>query len=203
MEKFDKIVSKPLSGMYIDFGVLKGNSDIVVIKTGYGGTANGYNDKYLEIANSIRDKYGYTVISISNPSTIRNFRKKQMQMLVDVIDDYIHEMNFESFSVRYIGVSNGAVSGIQYGEMLRGLRSMLCISTPLAFFLKVINENIENVKVMLSMVFPSLDKNYYKYFKKLKQCNAVISVIEGQDHSFSVPDKTQMKDVIMRWLETN
>ena len=55
MNKYDKVIGK-------QFGIIQGEKYLVFIKTGRGGTIEGFKNKYLSICDFLFKKYGYTFV---------------------------------------------------------------------------------------------------------------------------------------------
>ncbi len=53
---FDFIIKRTFYNEEITYGIIKGNSTIVLIKPGQDGTLNGFKNKYLILSNSRRRK---------------------------------------------------------------------------------------------------------------------------------------------------
>ena len=51
----------------IETALLRGSDALIVIKTGAGGTVNGYMDKYKKLAEYIHHRTGYAVLTVDNP----------------------------------------------------------------------------------------------------------------------------------------
>ena len=56
-----------VDGEKIEYEVIFGNEKMVFIKAGAGGSARGYENKYLRMARRIHERIGATVICASNP----------------------------------------------------------------------------------------------------------------------------------------
>ena len=67
---FDKIVNKAQEGVAIRYGVVHGNDTIVFIKSGTGGKYDGYQQKYLRMAERVhaaqRGFADYTVCFVAH-----------------------------------------------------------------------------------------------------------------------------------------
>ena len=61
---FDEVIKKE----EIEYGIVRGNENIVFLKAGAGGSFRGYGDKYLKMAITLHERDGATVICASNPS---------------------------------------------------------------------------------------------------------------------------------------
>lgn len=128
MEFFDVVLTKILTDhIDIDYGILEGNNTIVFIKVGQNGNIYGFENKYLQIATQLRESFGYTVIVSSNPFDGNN----PLDQAFEVIQDYCSQKGFETYEVRYMGHSNGALIGFTWGHHYPQITHMLLINAPL------------------------------------------------------------------------
>jgi hypothetical protein len=105
------------------FGVIKGDDRVVFIKTGAGGSIYGYENKYLNIARKIRDKYGFTVIISANPTDSFCILEDEIERVIEIVgwcNDII-----------YVGISNGALIGAQQCNRVWKVSHALLINAPL------------------------------------------------------------------------
>lgn len=182
---YDKIVHSQLEDIaIIDYGIVKGNEIIVFIKAGQDGTMYGYQNKYLKIADSINNKYGYTVICSSNPFDGTNPLDNAMK----VIDDYCEEEKIRDYKIYYMGHSNGALIGVWFGVNYPKIKRMLLVNGPLMYNWHKTKEGIQNFSgERIVLVYGSIDQSY-KYtglIKPLESEKVKLEIIEGQDHHFS------------------
>lgn len=182
---FDIIIHSPFKDIaIIDYGIIKGNNKIVFIKAGQDGSMYGYENKYLKIADSINNKYGYTVICSSNPFDGNN----PLDNAMDVIDNYCNDNNFKDYEIYYMGTSNGGIIGAQFGFNYPKIKRMLLINAPLMVNLHRTKDGIKAFKgEKIVLVYGSLDQSY-RYvglIEPLLNEKIKLEIIEGQDHFFS------------------
>lgn len=174
---FDYIENIAYNDNKIDYGIIKGNEIIVFIKVGKDGSIYGFNNKYLQLANDINNKYGYTIICSSNSY------KSTLKYEMDFINNYC-ENKFINYQIYYIGISNGASLGMQYGYNYKMIKRMLLINGPLMInFDKVIN-GIKKYQGDIYLIYGSLDPSI-KYVKLLEEINndkININIIDGENH---------------------
>lgn len=168
----------------IDYGIIKGNNKIVFIKAGQNGSMYGYENKYLKIANSINNKYGYTIICSSNPFDGNN----PIDNAMEVINKYCTDNNYEDYEIYYIGHSNGGIIGAQFGFNYSKIKRMLLINVPLMINFHKTKNGIQSFKGdKMVLIYGSLDPSY-KYVELLKPLlndKVNLQIIDGQDHHFS------------------
>jgi len=182
---FDIIIHSPFKDIaVIDYGIVKGNNKIVFIKAGQDGSMYGYENKYLKIATSINDKYGYTVICSSNPFDGTN----PLDNAMDVIENYCKDNNYKDYEIYYMGTSNGGIIGAQFGFNYPKIKRMILINAPLMINLHKTKEGIKSFKGdKIVLIYGSLDQSYMyvELIKPLLNDVVKLKIIEGQDHFFS------------------
>lgn len=113
----------------VSYGILNGNSTVVFVKVGRGGTVYGENDLhpdvYLRLAHEINRRYGYTVIVSDNPTDEKNPNPLEYDMRF--IGD-LARFSGRGFSVDYVGFSAGADYGAWFGHLFPEIRRMLLIN---------------------------------------------------------------------------
>jgi hypothetical protein len=97
-EKFDQVFGRIFYNSVIEYGIIKGNNQILFIKPGQDGSLQGYKNKYYNLAKYVNEKYGFTVICSNNPY------KKPYNPIDDayeVIKEYILEYIMLEFSLNF------------------------------------------------------------------------------------------------------
>ena len=110
----------------VPYAYIKGNSRVVVIKAGLGGDYSGYENKYLQISRILNEKYGVTVICISNPE--ENYPETYD---ADIIASVISEVGIEIPEISLVGVSNGANKGLKLAADTLTVKHLLLVNMPL------------------------------------------------------------------------
>lgn len=161
------------------FGIRKGNSVLVFIKTGRGGTVFGYNNKYLHIANQIYRVYGYTVVVSANPLEYDCDLEIEMR--------YIENELGIPEKIYYLGMSNGALMGAQQCWKLPRVYRMMLINGPLMINLhKTINGLRKYMSGEVFLIYGDEDPSYQylALIEKAELPNVIMKVIAGADHNF-------------------
>ena len=191
---FDKVLERNFNNINIDYGIINGNNNIVLIKTGREGTIYGYNNKYLELAKYINSKYGSTIFVSSNPSS--NIAINQLDDAYMLIEEYCSKKEFSKFQIYYIGISNGGLVGAWYGYKYSRIKRMLLINSPLMInYHKFKDGLISFNKEKIVLLYGSLDPSY-KLVGLLDCINndkVKYYIIDGGDHYLSNVD---YKDLI-------
>ena len=167
--KFDEIIDDK-------YGIIKGENNTLFIKTGSGGSIQGYQNKYLKIARNINYKYGLTVIVASNLKT-------------SITDDFENLEKYLKGNIYFMGISNGASQAIQNKYNDDRIKSMLLINCPLMINLHKTKEGISKYKGKITFVYGTKDPsfNYLPLIQDFR--NVKIVTILGQDHNFSKGDE--------------
>ena len=181
--RFDQTCRKTYQGSRIQYGILRGNAQIVLIKSGTGGSCRGYEDKYLKMALRLRERRGYSVICASNPDDCDATYPADKK----IIADYAREQGFEEYQVYGIGVSDGAYQVLQLAATLPQTQKLLLINPSTAgaddFIVKL--QAVSQIEKHL--VYGTLDDE----FACLSQLNAAnvpnteIRTVPGADHRFT------------------
>ncbi|MBR5516572.1 MAG: hypothetical protein IKU53_01245 [Firmicutes bacterium] len=172
----------------IQYGIIDGNSTILLIKGGQGADILGYNDKYLKIAFNVNKKYGCTVITASNKEfSGANSLEPTMRM----IEKYCEGRNFTHYKVFYMGVSNGALLGSWYSFKYPEIKKLLLINSPIKArnYHYVIGGLEASEAEKITLVYGKEDFSY-PYVSLLNPLfiikeNIHFEEVEGADHHFA------------------
>ena len=176
--KFDIELHKQFKdNIIIDYGIIRGNNNILFIKAGQNGSKRGYKDKYLKIAKAINKKYGSTVICSSN----------SLDDALEVIEKYVKDNSFNDYEIYYMGISNGGFIGSCFGDKYPKIKKMLLVNTPLMYNFYKIKQGLNNFKGQVVLIYGSLDQSisYVKLLDQIENKNFKYVIIENQDHYFS------------------
>lgn len=105
---FDAIYDRTVAGGTLQYGVIGGSSTVFLIKAGLGGDIYGNENKYLHMAVRLHETYGYTIVVADNPQGVFDPLEDAMEFVTSLVSD--------PESVLFMGVSNGALLGAQYGR---------------------------------------------------------------------------------------
>lgn len=173
-----------------DFLIIPGKRQdyALLIKGGQGGSACGYQNKYLNLANEIRNKYGITVMSSptrneQNSGNITNQIAEDIEALNDCCKSHPN--------ILFMGMSKGASLGCIYGTKTPQISRFLLINPPLMINLPRICHvaKIFNGE-MMTFVFGSEDPSIREsgLLKLHERENLKVVTVPGQDHNFSKDD---------------
>ena len=182
---FDLTHTAQLSdGSVLEYGVVCGSEQIVLIKSGKGGTHRGEDDKYLQMARRLHRGSGCSVICSSNPA------ESAPSFEVDrcFIEDYVTRMGWSHFSLSLIGSSNGAYQNLCLAQRVEQTEKLLCINMPLMV-------NFHRTAAMLRsmdaiekiLVYGTRDPSiaYLSFVERWSLPRCRVLRAEGADHTFT------------------
>ena len=160
----------------MSIGYIPGSSKVLFIKTGQGGTIYGYENKYLDLALEVNEKYSLSVfVSATIIDTKESFERD-----IQVVEEVLGTSELEIY---YLGVSKGGLIGIWHGADEPRIAKMVSINAPL--MINFHGKTLPGVKKLglerLTMIYGSLDPSY-KYVPFVDKYTKV-QIIEGADHN--------------------
>ena len=178
--------------------IVKGSTTMLFIKGGSGSTYYGYNNKYLDIARTINQKYGLTVAVSSNKLFSKIDLKAELQSVFSALNTH--------YQVLFAGVSSGAVVAIEQSPDIYELQKLLLINPPITISLPKIKRSLEAKKdATFNFVFGSNDPTYRfpPLLDNVKSQSSInLKMVEGADHNFKGMEK-EFKDLFINFVENN
>jgi hypothetical protein len=162
----------------LSIGYISGSNKVLFIKTGQGGTIYGYDNKYLNLATQVNEKYGYSVFVSATIIDTKDSFQKDIQLLEECLGT-------TDFEIYYLGVSKGGLIGIWHGCDEPRILKMVSINAPLMinFHGKTLPGIKKLGKEKLTMVYGSLDPSYKYVLFVEKRAN--VQIIDGADHNLN------------------
>ena len=181
-------------GLTIEYGLMRGNDRVVIVKAGAGGSYAGYEEKYLRIARRFHDAYGCTVLCLSNYAN-DSFERGDAA----VIRELIAEMGGEA-ELYYVGNSNGSTQGLLTATKYFAFRRMVLVNMPLMLNFHRIKEALTRADTEIRFVYGEGDPSisYVPFLRNASSkegnlARAEIVTVDGADHNFA-----GMTDVFIR-----
>lgn len=172
-------------GALLEYGVIKGNERVVIIKSGAGGSFDGYQQKYLRIAHMLHERSGCTVICLSNFSK-DSFERTDIEVIRRVISGIDGEIK-----LYYIGNSNGATQGLLFATRHFEFSRLLLFNMPLMQDFHKTKEALSRVGSEVRFIYGERDPSYdyvpyLKIAAKKEACVARVEIetVVGADHNF-------------------
>ena len=168
----------------IDYGMVDGSDTVVLVKAGRGGDCRGAEDKYVKLAHSLRDRYGYSVICASNPMEIKDSYSSDRMLL----EQYIKTAGFVQPQLYLMGNSDGARQGLLLATEWKQIQKLLLFGMPLMLNFHKTKEALSRLREReICFVYGTRDPShpYLPYLKLQKLPNCRFLTVEGADHCFS------------------
>lgn len=156
------------------YGVINGNSTVVVIKTEYADSFYGEQNKYLRMAENIHQKYGATVFCFANNWGIE--KKPLKDDLIYEVESYMKTyLRIEDYKIYFVGYESGGLIGLLYGQDYSVIKRMLLISPEIKgfgnikSFWKEVEKKLENNKnQQIIFAYGELDEQREEVLSLLK-----------------------------------
>ena len=173
MKQYDKVIEK-------QFGIIKGEKYLIFIKTGRGGSIEGFENKYLNICDFLFEKYGYTFVVSANPKDSVCDLEEEIKCISKYVGDYKE--------IFFVGISNGASIGAVQCRKIEKIKNAVLINAPLTINFHRIKEGAKKFRGD-SMYFlygeedPSF--RYIEILSSIKNTACKYKIIKGEGHDFS------------------
>ena len=162
----------------MSIGYIPGSSSVLFIKTGQGGSIYGYENRYLDLAMKVNERYGWSAFVSATIEDSMEAYERDMQLM----EQCLGTTEYEIF---YLGVSKGGLIGIWYGADNPKIKRMISINAPL--MINYHGKTLPRVKKLgrdkLTMIYGSLDPSY-KYVPFVEKWTNV-EIVKGADHNLS------------------
>lgn len=173
MKQYDEMVGK-------QFGIMHGKRKLVFIKTGRGGTIEGYQNKYLNICTSLVVQYGYSIVVSANPEN----SVCDLQAEIVQVNEYVGDYD----EIYFVGVSNGASVGAEQCWKIDKIKNALLINGPLMINWYKIKAGAERFQgKQMCFLYGDKDPSYH-YIELLNIIDNDICkyrICEGEGHHLS------------------
>lgn len=179
--KFDEINNIYYENDIVEYGYVSGNNKVVYIKSGMGGSYQGYENKYLRIARRVNEKCGCSVVCVSNPVPLPT--------VVDhtILEKLIRDHDIYNPELLFFGHSNGCIKGLELGMSGIPFSKMILVNMPLMInFHKTVQCINAMSETNIVTVYGEKDPSYrYIPFLETKNLrNVEILKVAGADHNF-------------------
>ena len=162
------------------YALIKGNETLLFVKAGLNGSCYGYNNKYLTIAKNITQKFGYSIVCVSNLNRNNNPLERDLKV--------IHKLfNHKIKKIYYMGYSNGALIGACYAHLFQDIQKIVLINPPILRHWLKIKPALQKINNPTTFIFSNQDPSfpYIELLTFVKNPQINISIIQNTDHYFS------------------
>ena len=182
-ESFDQMGYKTHEGCRVNYGILHGNSTVVLIKSGAGGNCKGFENKHLKMAMRLHDVLGCSVICASNPCDW----DKTYQVDKTMITQYAAHRGFLEYEVYLVGTSDGAYQILDLAKELPQTKKLLGVNPSMGGFERFLEKLQALPQVEKHLVYGTKDHEV-EYLPLLKKANVSclhLHTVEEADHQFT------------------
>ena len=180
---YDKKFRKRIDDMEIRYGVVLGNEKIVFIKTGVDGEIDGYDNKYLKMAQRLHERLGATVICSSNPSTDSGHFASDKAF----IEKIVAETGLSSYTLSFFGTSDGAYHNLSLAAALPETVKLVCVNTSTSGYDRLKEKLLKLSHVSKIFVYGDKDDEYH-FLPRLEKENFEnfeLITVSGANHEFT------------------
>lgn len=197
---YDNVIERSVFLHPVHYGIMYGSNNVIAIKSGSGGSIEGYNGKYLEIASVLREKYGCTIICASNPKTVFGVYTASAKQYITLIKNVCMLKRIGNPKIYAVGVSRGGAMFLTQHYKYPEIKNVLSINAPDNFSPLSVISSCSRSDADVQFVYGSKDPS--AKHRRLLPKNANVRIIEGQNHQFSVEGRETVKDVILEWVSS-
>ena len=177
----------------------------LLIKVGQDGSVFGYQNKYLNLAHKIHDKYGFTVVCSPNPDGATNQIADDISFINTLFKVQDSIKIDESPKILFMGMSKGASLGCIEGNKNPQIARLLLLNPPMMINLPQICHAAKTFSgEMMTIVFGSEDPSVKEseLLKLHERENLKVVIVPGQDHNFS-KDGFNLMTLVEKYLLYN
>lgn len=166
-----------------EIDIYEAGNDVFLILTGLGGSTKGYQNKYVIMANNIKNKFDKTVFVASLPSDVWNMPKE----LLDYVLDHIHNERLQNgindYKIYAFGHSAGGTLLLHYANFYKEIKRVLASNPVLGWNLHKLKDSIKNfsgdfIKIVVG------DKDQSSSYSEFVNEFIDTKVLKDTDHDF-------------------
>lgn len=172
----------------VDVLVRSGNSTILLIIVGQGGSIDGYQDKYKIISEQIYNRYGATVVIASNPNTSWTHFGDSFKQTVQYVQNKTERLFADDYEIYVFGNSAGATFAACYAYEYAKITKLLLVNPPLNVNLHKFQNGLSKFNGKIAtIVFGTADPSakYSSLLEKARSEIVDLIFVENADHCFS------------------
>lgn len=169
----------------LDIAIHSADSNIIFLTIpGVDGSIDGYENKYVRVAEDIQNKYGAAIVRMSNPYISSFFWESNIRQVLQFIEDDAKAITGkEDFELRIMAHSAGAAILAQIAWEYPLISRLLLVNPAMKLGPDKIKRglselNDKRITILVGSNDPSISET-----KDLTVDNTV--VVEGADHNFS------------------
>lgn len=157
---------------------------VVIILPGVDGSVDGFENKYVRMADNITSKQRKAVVRLSNPFISYYHWEDNLREALAYVEESAQELfGTEDISIEIIGHSAGAAAAASLAWEYPAIKKLLLINTAAAVSPEKIVDGLRKYSNDVRMVFGSEDPSLP--FAATLPNGTQVEIIEGADHHFT------------------
>lgn len=162
------------------------SSTILLTVPGVDGSLDGYENKYLRIAEAAQRAHGVAVVRMSNPFVSSYFWESNLRRILDYIQDNLEAIagSMERPSIKVMAHSAGASILAQVAYKYDTITDLLLVNPAEALGGDSIRDGLRKTTANITVVYGEEDPSV-TLSKTLQGDGHAVVILEGIDHNFS------------------
>lgn len=171
----------------LDVAVHPAESDtVLLIIPGVDGSVNGYEDKYIRIAEQIQDRHGVAVVRIANPFISSFHWESNPRRILDYIATNASTITGNSGAPRIKVMAHSAGASIiaRIAHEYDNITDILLVNPAKKLGGDAIQHGLKKTNARVTVIFGEKDPSV-SFSEALQGDGHPVMVLEGIDHNFS------------------
>ena len=170
----------------LEIGVHPARSDtVLLIIPGVDGSVNGYEDKYIHIAEQIQDRHGVAVVRMANPFISSFHWESNPRRILDYITANASTITgSKTPRIKVMAHSAGASIIARIAHEYDGITDLLLVNLAQKLDIAAIRSGLSASDARTVAVFGSRDPSI-AFVEPLREDGHIVHIVEGSDHYFS------------------
>ncbi len=175
----------------LDIAIHPANSSIILLTVpGVDGSVDGYDNKYVRIADSIQATIGAAIVRIANPFITSFHWESNLRQALDYIANHAAEItNHTDYEIRLMAHSAGAAVAAQIAWEYPRISRLLLVNPATKLDIEAIKSGLEKlsdrpITILMGGADPNFDDNQ-QLIDELKLGNIKLEIARSADHNFS------------------
>lgn len=171
----------------LDVAVHPAQSDtVLLIIPGVDGSVNGYEDKYIRIAEQVQDRHGVAVVRIANPFISSFHWESNPRRILDYIERNARVITGDSETPRIKVMAHSAGASIiaRIAHEYDNISDILLVNPAEKLDGNAIRQGLGKTNATVKIIFGEKDPSV-SFSEALQGDGHRVDVVDGADHNFS------------------
>ncbi|MBM3210453.1 hypothetical protein FJZ39_03905 [Candidatus Saccharibacteria bacterium] len=171
----------------LDIAIHPAESDtVLLIIPGVDGSVNGYQDKYIRIAEQAQDRYGIAAVRIANPFISSFHWESNPRRILDYIASNTDTIagGGEAIRIKIMAHSAGASIITKIAHEYDNITDLLLVNPAEKLDGDAIRSGLKKTDAKVTVIFGEKDPSV-SFSEALRGDGRRVVVLEGADHNFS------------------